>query len=244
MRPLATALAFLIASAAGILNAAVFDGLVLPIREVTIASPVEARVEALNAREGDRVEAGATLVELYAEMEKLEARRAAAAVEKREFEYKSSQNLFQDKVISEDEALQSRVELDLAKLTFEMAEERVALRRLQAPISGVVVERLFERGEMVRPSEPILEIVDLTEVFVQFYVRAEDLTAVRVGGQASVTFPGIEDKSVWSGAVEFIDPRVDAASGLLRVRIRLANPDGVIKAGLRARVSLDSENKS
>jgi RND family efflux transporter MFP subunit len=173
-------------------------------------------------------------------MEKLEAKRAAAAVEKREFEYKSSKNLFEENVISEDEALQSRIELNLAKLTLAMAEERVALRRLEAPISGVVVERLREVGEMVRPSEPILEVVDLTEVYVQFYVRAEDLAEVRVGREVGVTFPSLGLETPRAGEIEFIDPRVDAASGLLRVRIRLANPDGTIKAGVRARVSLSA----
>jgi RND family efflux transporter MFP subunit len=221
-----------------------FDGLVLPYREVTIASPVEARIEALNVREGDRVEAGAVLVDLYAGMEKLEAKRAAAAVEKREFEFKSSKNLFDENVISEDEALQSRIELDLAKLTFEMAQERVALRRLEAPMSGVVVERLRETGEMVRPSEPILELIDLSQVIAQFYVRSEDLAEVRVGRSVSIRFPSLGADIVRNGRIEFIDPRVDAASGLLRVRVRLPNADGVIKVGVRAAVTLGNTEGS
>ena len=240
--PLLT-LSALSALAATAAPAATFDGLVLPFREVTIASPVEARIESLEVREGDRAKAGTVLVELYAGMEKLEAKRAAAAVEKREFEYKSSKNLFDENVISEDEALQSRIELDLAKLTLAMAEERVALRRLKSPIAGVVVERLREEGEMVRPSEPILEVVDLTQVHVQFYVRAEDLAEVHVGRKAAVVFPslGIDEPRI--GPVKFIDPRVDAASGLLRVRILLPNPEGAIKAGVRARVTLASGNE-
>lgn len=215
-----------------------YEGLVLPVREVTIASPVEGRVEVLGAKEGDRVEKGALLVRLYAGMERLEAKRAAAGVEKREFEYKAAQNLFVENVISEDEALESRVELDLAKLTEEMAQERVSMRTMTSPISGIVVERQFEVGEMVRPAEPIIEVVDLTEVFVQFYVASDQLSEVAVGQKAIVTIPVLGSDKIFSGPVDFVDPRVDAASGLSRVRVRLQNPEWIIKAGLRANVEL------
>lgn len=223
---------------AGPLLAQPYDGLVLPFREVTVGSPVEARVDELLVREGDEVEAGALLVRLYAEMEKLEAKRAQAAVEKREFEYKSSKNLFDEKVISEDEALESRIELDLAKLTHAMAEERVDLRRLKAPISGIVVERIREAGEMVRQSEPILVLVDIEQVYVQFYVRAEALSEVALGREAAVRIASLSIEEPVIGEIDFIDPRIDAASGLLRVRVRLDNPEGVIKAGVRATVEL------
>jgi membrane fusion protein (multidrug efflux system) len=213
-----------------------YNGLVLPVREVTVSSLVEGRIESLSVREGDRVEKGAPLVQLFAGMETLEVRRSAAAVEKREFEYKSSKNLFDERVISEDEAMESRIELDLAKLTLKMAEERVAMRRVESPITGIVVERLFEVGEMVRPAEPILEIVDMTEVFVQFYVGSDQLSEVSVGQIASVTLPSLDENLVFKGPVDFIDPRVDAASGLSRVRIRLENPQQRIKVGLRAKV--------
>jgi RND family efflux transporter MFP subunit len=223
---------------ASTLTAKTYDGLLLPYREVTISSPVEGKLEALLAREGALVKKGELLARLYAGMEVLEAKRAKAAVEKREFEYKSSKNLYDEKVISEDEALQSRIELDLAKLTYEMAEERVALRQLQAPISGTVVERMREEGEMVRTGEPVLVLIDIEQVYVQFYVKATDLSEIALGREAAIRIPSLAIDEPIVGAIDFIDPRVDASSGLLRVRVRLDNADGVLKAGVRAQVEL------
>lgn len=226
------------------LNAVTFDGLVIPVQEVTISSPVEARIETLSVREGDRVEVGDLLVNLYAGMEVLEAKRAAAAVEKREFEYASSKNLFEGNVISEDEALESRIELDLARLSLGIANERVAMRQLTSPISGIVVERHFEAGEIVRPSQPILEVVDLTKVYVRFYIRAEDLAIVSVGQNTEIVFPSLQLDTPIVAPVDFIDPRVDAASGLLRARVLFPNPNGLIKAGVRAHVTLQANTSS
>ncbi len=223
------------------LSAESYEGIVLPLHEVTIGSPVETRIEALSVNEGDVVKKGDLLVGLYAEMQVLEAKRAAAAVEKRAFESKSAENLYADKLISEDEVRQARVELDLAELTHEMAEEQVELRRLKAPISGIVVERLLDAGEMVQMSEPILVLVDLQKVYVQFYVRAEAMAELSVGQPAAAVFPSLGLDTPISGVVDFVDPRVDAASGLLRVRVLIENEDGRIKAGVRADVNLLQE---
>lgn len=219
-----------------------YEGLVLPLHEVTIGSPVETRIETLSVREGDRVAQGQLLVGLYAGMEVLEAKRAAAAVEKRSFESQSAENLYADKLISEDEVRQTRVELDLAELTLNMAEEQVALRQLKAPISGIVVERLRDAGEMVQLSEPILVLVDLHQVYLQFYVRPEALASLAIGQRAEAVFPSLGLEEPVAGVVDFIDPRVDAASGLLRVRVLIDNPDGRIKAGVRGFVNLLAED--
>lgn len=223
------------------LSAEVFDGLVLPFREVTVGSPVETRIDALEVREGDVVKEGDLLVRLYSGLEELEVKRAAAAVEKREFDAASSEDLYKDKLVSEDEALQARIELDLAKLMQKMAEEQVNLRRLKAPIDGVVVERLREAGDMVQLSEPIFVILDLKQVYVQFYVRAEKLSELSIGGQAEVTFPSLGQDEPVVGTIDYIDPRVDAASGLSRVRVLLQNKNGEIKVGVRALVSVDTD---
>ena len=221
----------------------VFDGLVLPYREVTIGSPVETRIDTLEVREGDKVKKGDLLVRLYSRLEELEVERAAVVVEKRVFDEKSASNLFKDRLISEDEALEARIELDLAKLMLEIAEEQVELRRLRAPIDGVVVERLHEAGEMVQMSESIFVLLDLEQVYVQFYVDVENLKNVAIGGKVEVIFPNLGSQNIRVGTIDYIDPRVNAASGLSRVRLLLQNTDKYIKAGVRVSVRLLESNE-
>jgi len=215
-------------------------GLVFPLREVTISSPVEAKIDAMPVREGDYVETGDLLVGLYSQLQVLEAERAEAAVMMREFEFKTSDNLFRDNVVSEDEALKSRIEWDLSKLTLAMANEQVEVRQLKAPFSGTVVERFKEVGEMAQTTEPILILVDLSEVYVQFYLPAHSINQVQLGNDVGIRFPALSLEKPRIGKIDYIDPRVDAASGLFRVRVKLPNPEGKIKAGIRAEVSLQN----
>lgn len=212
----------------------VAGGLVLPHLEVTVSSPVQSHVVKHLVREGDVVEKGDTLTELFSRIEELDMKRAQAALEKREFDYKAADNLRRDQLISEDEALESRIELDLARLQYEIAKEGVSLRQVRAPIGGIVVERLVEEGEAVRPSDPVLVIVDIDQVYVQLFVEAERLRFLSVGQEVLVGFPELDIPDLQRGHIDFIDPRVDPASGLLRVKVLVSNPEGRIKVGVRA----------
>ncbi|MCC5833383.1 MAG: efflux RND transporter periplasmic adaptor subunit [Opitutales bacterium] len=220
----------------------VFEGLVEPFREVTLSSPVQSFIEEHFVREGDTVQAGDLLCRLFLRIEQLEVERSRGLIEKREFDFRGSQNLFADRLISEDEALAARIELDLARLQLEIAEENVRLREIRSPIDGIIVERMVEDGETVTATEPIFVVVNIEQIYVQFYVRAEDLRHIRVGQEASIRFPELDLEGDMPGKVEFIDPRVDAASGLLRVRVLMDNPEQRVKAGVRAVVTFSSTN--
>lgn len=223
-------------------GAATHEGLVQPLREVIVSSQVESLIVELAVREGDYVEKGAVMARLYSRPEQLEVERARAALEMREFENQGAQNLFKDNLISEDEAMQKRIELNIARIVLEQAEEAVSRRIILAPISGIVVDRFQEEGELVSSGNPLFEVVDVATVRVQLFLSVEETRALRVGQSLPVFFPELGSGGTASATVEFIDPRVDPASGLMRVRLELPNKDGRLKAGLRGRLTLNSSN--
>ena len=52
--------------------------------------------------------------------------------------------------------------------------------------------------------------------------------------RGALHFPALPDNSEnFTAVVSFVDPRIDAASGLFRVKLLLDNPDHEIKAGMR-----------
>lgn len=214
-----------------------YDGIVLPFKEVVVSAPVPSTLVELDVKEGDTVKAGQPLARLYSRLEELDMARAKAALEKREFDARGAERLFADKIIPEDKAIEARIERDLAKLQFDMAAEQVRIRTITAPLDGLIVEKLHEVGEAVSPSLPLLRIVDISRVYVQFYVRVEELEHLRVGQPLTSRFALLNNGQPFQGTVDFIDPRVDAASGLLRVKVIVENPARLIKAGMRAEVS-------
>jgi cobalt-zinc-cadmium efflux system membrane fusion protein len=102
---------------------------------------------------------------------------------------------------------------------------------LAAPVSGTVVSRAVNPGEVVEANKELLRVADLSNVWVVAQVFERDLARVRVGSGASVTseaYPG----RIFRGRVAFVDPQLDASTRTAQVRVEIANPAQALKLGM------------
>jgi cobalt-zinc-cadmium efflux system membrane fusion protein len=102
---------------------------------------------------------------------------------------------------------------------------------LVAPISGTVVSRAVNPGEVVEANRELLRVADLSDVWVVAQVFERDLARVRVGSGATVTsdaYPG----RLFRGRVAFVDPQLDTSTRTAQVRVEIANPSQALKLGM------------
>jgi cobalt-zinc-cadmium efflux system membrane fusion protein len=107
---------------------------------------------------------------------------------------------------------------------------------LPAPVSGTVISRTANPGEVITANKEILRIADLSSVWVIGQVYEKDLGKVVVGSGASITsdtYPG----RVFRGRVSYIDPTLDPATRTAQARIELANPGQALKIGMFVNVA-------
>lgn len=107
---------------------------------------------------------------------------------------------------------------------------------LPAPVSGTVITRAANPGEVITADKEILRIADLSSVWVMGQVYEKDLGKVVVGSGASITsdtYPG----RVFRGRVSYIDPTLDPATRTAQARIELANPGQALKIGMFVNVA-------
>lgn len=228
----------LMASLTSVLPATTTDALIKPFREVTISTQVPGVLDGLAVREGGRVAQGNVLAHLESESERLEVARLAKILEKRRFDDEGTQRLFADNVVSEDEAIEMRIEREIAELQYRRAEADLERRTLRSPLAGIVVALDAEAGEWVEPGDRIFEIVNIDQVFAEVLVTPEQARNVKVGGIVQTRFPILGETADRSGKVDYIDPRVDASSGLMTIRILLTNSDHSLRPGYRGSVEL------
>ena len=115
-------------------------------------------------------------------------------------------------------------------------QKRLSFANLMAPLSGVVLERVVEPGDLLRPGEAVLTLGDLSEVVVVIEVTDRNLSDFRLGQSASITIDALPGET-FSGQVSRISPLADRTSRLVPVDITLPNPGGRIGSGLLARVT-------
>ena len=107
---------------------------------------------------------------------------------------------------------------------------------LPAPVSGNVISRTANPGEVIQADKEILRITDLSSVWVMGQVYEKDLGKVVVGSGASITsdaYPG----RVFRGRVSYVDPTLDPATRTAQARIELANPAQALKIGMFVNVA-------
>jgi membrane fusion protein (multidrug efflux system) len=217
----------------------------------TIASEVEGVVTELAVDEGDRVEEGALLLAIDPEKRSLAARNAraqladaSAALAEAEREQKRVLVLHEKGIASDAQLDQRSTGLERARSHVEAAQAGVgvaerALRdaRLRAPFSGWIANREVSRGEYVVPGRPLFELVALDPIEVEFSVAERDSARVHIGQSVGVVVAPYPDET-FQGEVTVISPIVDTRTRTLRVKARIANPDGRLRPGLFARTDL------
>ncbi len=213
------------------------EGVLLPFKEVTVSSAVQGILATVNFKEGDAVEADALLASLIDRVEAADVQRFAKVLEQKEFAAQGTSNLFRDKVVSEGEAIEKRIDRDIAKLQHDIAKEQLERRKIRSPISGIVVEKKKEAGEAVDANEAVFHLVDISRVYLQVFIDSVQALKLTRGQAVTVRFAEYGDLHR-TGVIDFIDPRIDGASGLVRVKVLIDNPDRKLIAGMRGSVAL------
>jgi RND family efflux transporter MFP subunit len=218
----------------GLLLGDEIQGLVLPLKQVSVSSPVlQDVVKDMKVEEGDAVKQGDVLADLLNDREQLDVQRYLNVEKRAEYQYKAMKELAATHDASEDALMEKETDLQGAKLDYQMAVQALEEKTIKSPLSGIVVQRYKEPGESVDRTEKLYDIVDIDQVYVQFYLNPSYMEKLSVGDIVPVRFPALkEGQQEYKAKVSFIDPRIDAASQLFRVKLLLDNPQHVIKAGM------------
>jgi cobalt-zinc-cadmium efflux system membrane fusion protein len=107
---------------------------------------------------------------------------------------------------------------------------------LPAPVSGTVISRSVNPGEVITADKELLRVSNLSSVWVIAQVYEKDLGKIRIGSGATITsdaYPG----RVFRGQVSYIDPVIDQTTRTAQVRVELANPGQLLKLGMFVNVA-------
>ena len=114
-----------------------------------------------------------------------------------------------------------------------------ALPRLviRSPRSGRVIRKNIEAGARVEDGMTLLEIADLSAVWIEADVYEKDLACVREGQAVEASVEAIPNR-VFAGKVALVYPQLDAATRTNRVRLAVANPGDELRPGMYATVRI------
>lgn len=213
-------------------------------RRTRLTAEVGGRVARVPVRESDRAARGAVVltldpVDYELALEEAEARKARVEADYEE-RVLFDQTLDPDIRAERERAARIRSGMDEANLALRKAQLDLERTRVRTPFAGRIASLHVVEGQLVRPGDELMTLVDLDPVKVQVQVLEGELAHLAAGAMAQVRFSAFPDQA-FTGTVETINPLVDEQTRTARVTLLVPNPQGRILPGMYARVELEAQ---
>ncbi|WP_455199752.1 efflux RND transporter periplasmic adaptor subunit [Kaarinaea lacus] len=222
-------------------------GTVTSPKVARLSSEVNGQVNTISVDIGDKVKKGHTLLQLDREIEALnlkafeaatlQAREELAEAKRR---YESGKRLRKQSGISKEEIDQRLAELKIAEAALqhrqaaEQKQQAVVNRHtIRAPFSGIISEKLTEVGEWVETGKPVLTLIAMDELRIDFQVPQELYTQINGNSLISITLDALPGKKL-TGKIDALVPVSDPDARTFLVRSKLTNSNINMTPGMSA----------
>ncbi len=220
-------------------------------RTAHVVPRVAGVVDSVSANLGQEVKRGQVLAvisspalsEQRSELQSAQRRLALAHTT-----YEREKKLWEEKISPEQDYLQAQQLMQEAQIAVANANQKLlalgatpsssALGRyeLRAPFDGMVVEKHISLGESVGEAVNVFTISDLSTVWAEISVAANNLNLVRIGEPVSIRSSALGQTA--TGKVSYVGSLIGAQTRTATARVTLTNPQRVWRPGLFVNVEL------
>jgi len=223
------------------------SGTFISDERVEIASRVSGFIRNLSVHEGEVVKKGQVIVtidptEVQTNIKEAEARltQAKRKATEAQAEYERHKNLFDQKLIAEQ--LFRKVELQhqlaqedlrVAQGTLEQARALLEYAKIKSPVTGVVVEKFKQSGDLTTPGANILAVEDPTRIILRTFINEAYVQYIQQGETVRITLD--DQQTPMNGTVTHMVPSADPSTHSYMVKIALDDLSQ-IRVGMFARI--------
>jgi len=241
-------------------------GITVPSKMALVSPEQAGKIVDLEVEVGARIATGSALFHLNSRLEELEVERLEALAASNVFERRAKLTLefaqqqeartstLHNKDISSERDMQKQAhELAMAKLAVEQAQldkqqaknqllqakERLAQRTVLSPFDGIVTMQLRGQGEAVEKFVPVVEVMSLDPLWIEFECPIEMRDRFKKGAIVLVA-PARRPNDIREATIEFISSKANASSHSFPIRATVPNKDYAWQTGLKMTVETNA----
>ena len=177
-------------------------------------------------------------------METLDNAEAGFKIAKASFQRATENYLLVKEGPRKEDIEDGRAQVDQARASVKLNETQLNYTTLYSPISGVVLVKSGEIGEVVNPGTSIVTLADIENVWLKAYIPETDLSKVKWGQEVIVT-TDLRPKKEYKGKISFISSQAEftpkqiqtekeRVTLVYRIKVDISNPDHELKPGMPA----------
>jgi len=239
-------------------------GEIMPIKEVNVKSKISGKIKKLYVEEGQNIKEDEIIAEIEPDMQQAQTlsriksnlQTAQIELETAQKNFNSDKKLYEKDFISDNEWLASQNALKRAKINYQSASEQYQLiqeigiteenLKITAPVSGTVIHKDVEEGEMVVSSESysggtvILTIADLSKMIILAEINEIDIGKISIGQPVDISIDAFPDTD-YKGKITHIAPMAKIGKNNIRVfdiKISIENLTPNLRPGMSANVTI------
>jgi membrane fusion protein (multidrug efflux system) len=209
----------------------VFNSTIETEEAVQVFPQVSGLVERIAAEEGDRVEAGDTLLYIEDEQLRINYQEAKVNLEFQEGNFRRNEEMFKRKLLSDQDYETKRFEVEQARLRYDRARLELKHATVVAPFSGVITERYVQVGARVSSGSQLYDLIKLDDMIARVFVPGQYLMQVAKGQRAVIGSDFLPDQQ-FDGWVKRISPVVDPRSGTFKVTVGVSDRFEALRPGI------------
>lgn len=223
----------------------VFNSTVETEEAVQVFPQISGLVERIAAEEGDRVEAGDTLLYIEDEQLRIAYQEAKVNFEFQEGNFRRNEEMFKRKLLSDQDYERVRFEMEQARLRYDRALLELEHSTIVAPFSGVITERHVQVGARVSSGTQLYDLIKLDDMIARVFVPGQYLMQVAKGQRATIGSDFLPDQQ-FDGWVKRISPVVDPRSGTFKVTVGVRDQFEALRPGIfvSVRIVTDTHEKA
>ncbi|MBV8579790.1 MAG: efflux RND transporter periplasmic adaptor subunit [Candidatus Eremiobacteraeota bacterium] len=134
----------------------------------------------------------------------------------------------------------NRGQLAAAQAQVQLLETQIAQTSITAPFDGVVTQRLLDPGAFASPNQPVVRVSQIDTVYVNVNVPDDNLPYVHAGTPVTFTTSSIGNRT-FNASVMDVNATPTQGTLSYRARVRVANPNDVLRGGMLVSVSVRKE---
>jgi HlyD family secretion protein len=154
----------------------------------------------------------------------------------------------------QEEIENARGALEQAKGQLAYAESQLDATEIRAPVTGTILERTAEKGELVTaqfasgadtggPRGSVVTLADLTDLQVELDISQNDFAKLGPTQKAVLSTDAYPDRE-YKGVINEIAPMANRQKATVQVKVKVLNPDDYLRPEENANVRFLSDQKS
>jgi membrane fusion protein (multidrug efflux system) len=208
-----------------------------PWVEVNVSSELGGTVQEVHFEKGRHVQQGRVLAKIGTDLLEASLAEAEAELVAATANFNKTKELFDRQAVPRQELVSATSTLKRAEARMEQAKLRVDRSIIEAPVSGVVISREVERGEVVAPGSLVTVIHQVARLKASVGIPEDDIAHFRPGGEAKIEVDAYPDRA-FEGKIHFLSPAATGANRTFPAEIEIDNSKEELRPGMIVRVFL------